>query len=94
MVCEHLDESITIVFGPHQVGIFDAQGNPLRKQTKSRGNAAVVQNSRSRSFTQPLGKVANDLTDQVSKRLFHIPTASTTRGQTNLRKGDEPKPDI
>jgi hypothetical protein len=93
-VCEHLDESITIAFGPHRVGIFDAQGNPLRKQTTSRGNAAAVQNSRSRSFTQQLGKVANVDLNQSSTRLFHIPTASTTTAQTNLRKGDEPKPDI
>jgi hypothetical protein len=93
IVCEHLDDKITIGFGPHQVGVFDAEGKPFNKQTKSRGNAAIVQNFRSRSFTQPLGKVANDPIDQVSKRLFHIPTASTA-GDRNLRKGDEPKPDI
>jgi hypothetical protein len=93
MVCEHLDESITIAFGPHQVGAFDAQGNPLRKQTTSRGNAAVLQNSRNGSFTQQLGKVANDPLPKAPKRLFHIPTASTAIDKS-LRKGDEPKPDI
>ena len=94
MVCEHLDDRLTIAFGPHQVGVFDAQGNPLRKQPKSRGNATLVQNSRSGSFTQQLGKVAYDTSNQAPNRLFHIPTASAATGQSNLRKGDEPKPDI
>lgn len=60
IVHEHLDESITIGFGPHQVGWFSAMGVPYKKQRESRGNAAAVQNSRSGSFAQPLGKVAND----------------------------------
>lgn len=94
MVCEHLDESITIAFGPHRIGLFDARGNPLAKDKKSRGNAALVQNSRSGSFTQQLGKVAADPKACASKRLFHIPTAPTATAQTNLRKGDKPKPDI
>lgn len=93
IVCEHLDDTITINFGPHQVGRFNADGTETKKQTRSRGNAADVQNFRNGSFTQPLGKVANDHSSPVPKRLFHIPTASTT-GDLNLRKGDEPKPDI
>jgi len=96
IVHEHLDESITIGFGPHQVGRFSALGVPCKKQRESRGNAAAVQNFRNGSFTQPLGKVANDQTNQVSKRLFHIPTASAAMDKSLriLRKGDEPKPDI
>ena len=66
IVHEHLDESITIGFGPHQVGRFSASGIPCKKQRESRGNAAVVQNFRSGSFTQPLGKVAKDNPIQVS----------------------------
>ena len=93
MVCEHLDDRVTIAFGPHQVGVFDARGNSLAKPKKSRGNAAVVQNFKRQSFTQPLGKVAGHLIDQPPKRLFHIPTASAA-GDINLRKGDEPIPDI
>lgn len=96
IVCEHLDDRITIAFGPHRIGVFDAEGNSLARPAKSRGNAAIVQNPRSGSFTQPLGKVANALTDQGTKRLFHIPTASATGDMNlrNLRKGEEPKPDI
>jgi transposase InsO family protein len=96
MVHEHLDETITIGFGPHQVGRFSAEGIPSKQQRESRGNAAAMQNSRSRGFTQPLGKVANVLTDQVSKRLSHIPTASAAIDTSLriLRKGEEPKPDI
>lgn len=93
IVCERLDDTITISFGPHKVGVFDPEGNSFGKQTKSRGNVAVAQNSRSRSFTQQLGKAANVSLDQTSKRLFHIPTASTA-GDLNLRKGEEPKADI
>jgi hypothetical protein len=96
IVCEHLDDTITIGFGPHRIGIFDAEGNSTRRPTKSRGNAAIVQNFKRQSFTQPLGKVANAPSNQGPKRLFHIPTASAT-GNTNLRnlrKGEEPKPDI
>lgn len=92
----HLDESITISFGPHQVGRFSVVGVPCKKQRESRGNAAAVQNFKRQSFTQPLGKVANDHPNQISKRLFHIPTAPATGDMhlRNLRKGDEPKPDI
>ena len=79
-----------------QVGRFSAFGIPCKKQRESRGNAAVVQNFKRQSFAQPLGKVANDLTNKVSKRLFHISTASTAGDMNlrNLRKGEKPKPDI
>ncbi len=85
MVCEHLDESITIAFGPHQAGIFDARGNPFAKQKRSRGNAAHVENS----------KQFSTIAWKSPKRLSHIPTASATGPNSrNLRKGEEPKPDI
>lgn len=89
MVCEHLDETITITFGPHQVGVFNAQGNPfakqIAKQRRSRGNAAHVENS----------KQFSTIAWKSPKRLSHIPTASTTGiNLRNLRKGDKPKPDI
>lgn len=97
MVCEHLDDTISIAFGPHSVGRFDARGTSLAKPAKSRGNAATRQNFRNGSFPGPLGKVATVNPDQASKRLSHIPTASAAAGDINLRnlrKGEEPKPDI
>src|ERR1700692_5117039 len=40
---EHLDETVSIRFGPHTVGRFTADGQPLRPQPKSRGKAGPVE---------------------------------------------------
>jgi len=41
-ICEHLDHIVTIRWGPHQLGSFDAAGQPLeRKQPKRRGKAGT-----------------------------------------------------
>lgn len=52
-VYEHSDESISIGYGVHEVGRYDADGTPARR----RGNAATVENGKKRRFQQPLGKV-------------------------------------
>lgn len=80
IVFEHLDNSITIGFGEHEVGRFDENGKPFDKKSNNRncGNAATMENSKKRRFPQPLGKVANVNPPHDPQRLSHISTVSTT----------------
>jgi transposase len=73
IVFEHLDKSITIGFGEHEVGRFNENGEA---QNRKCGNAATVENDKKRRFPQPLGKVANVVLPNNPPRLSHIPTVS------------------
>ena len=35
-ICEHLDETVSVRWGPHVVGRFDAEGRPLEKKSAKR----------------------------------------------------------
>lgn len=97
IVHEHLDETITIGFGPHNVGRFSAFGVPSKKTRESRGNAAASAKLPKRKFHPVrLEKSLSVPTNNVPTRLFHIPTASAAIDTSLriLRKGEEPKPDI
>lgn len=74
VVHEHLDDSITICFGEHEVGRYDQSGEPLGRKC---GNAATVENVKKQRLPQPLGKVATGAVNSDPKRLSHIPTVST-----------------
>jgi hypothetical protein len=35
LVCEHLDRTLSLYYGPHLVGRYDAQGQPLTQQNQA-----------------------------------------------------------
>ena len=35
-ICEHLDGQVSIVYGPHRVGLYTAEGQPLKPAKKRR----------------------------------------------------------
>lgn len=78
MVYKHLDDTITIGFGPHQLGRFAADGRPLTK-SKMKKNKAVEM-----PLMRKCGKSKNDFPQSLNRlekpqsRLSHIPTAATT----------------
>jgi transposase len=74
IVFEHLDKSITIGFGDHEVGKFNENGEPANRKC---GNAATMENVKKQRFPQPLGKVAKVNLPNEPPRLSHIPTVST-----------------
>jgi hypothetical protein len=42
-ICEHLDHTVSITWGPHRLARFNAEGQRITIQTKRRGNARAMQ---------------------------------------------------
>ena len=53
-VYQHLDASVTIGYGPQQLGKYTADGVPLA--AKAHGNAPAEENDKTRRFPHQLGK--------------------------------------
>ena len=64
-VCEHLNGTLSVRYGPHIVGRFDAQGIPLLECSKKKRREKAVEKT---------GAVRPWKTLRVS----HFPTAATT----------------
>lgn len=47
-ICEHLDGTITVRWGPHTVGRFDAEGQPLAEQPGRRRNGSKASGGKDR----------------------------------------------
>jgi transposase len=74
MVYKHLNDTITIGFGPHQLGRFAADGRPLKTLKKKAVEMPLM---------RKCGRSKNDLPHSLNRlekpqnRLSHIPTATT-----------------
>jgi transposase len=78
-VCEHLDQSWTIRYGPHVVGRYNAQGWPCLSERKlDRRAKAVEKTLRGKA---PLRAFPLRLEIPHTPRDFHFPTATTAVSQ-------------
>jgi hypothetical protein len=63
-ICEHLDGTVSVCWGPHAVGRFDAEGRPLKRPARetqkwsieSEGNSLRQQGSESPLYRFPSGE--------------------------------------
>jgi transposase len=74
-VHEHLDGTLTIVYGPHVVGRYSAQGWPLLEQRNRRERKAVEKTLRGK----PKSGFPLRLEIPQPRRDSHFPTAAATR---------------
>jgi hypothetical protein len=78
-VCEHLDGQVSIVYGPHQVGRYTAQGEPAplaeKAPTPRCGNAAPRKAWKTQKPSFPTFPPRLEI--RQKKPDSHIPTAST-----------------
>jgi hypothetical protein len=74
---EHLDETLSIRFGPHTVGRYTADGQPLRPrpQPESRGKAGPVETVENQT---PVFHRSHRPLEIPKNRDSHFPTAPTT----------------
>ena len=77
IVYEHLNNTLSIGFGPHTVAFFDAQGQPIGGLNKAVESAAAVEIRKQRGFPQAAWKAHN---------AFHT-SHSLDGGPTNKRAG-------
>jgi len=74
-ICEHLDNTVTVRWGPHLLGSFDAVGRPIERAPKRRGKGGTLeacgnQTPVSTGAHRPLGI-------SPTTRDSHVPTAPT-----------------
>lgn len=74
---EHLDQTISIRYGPHVVGRFHANGEPIKKKTtkKARGRAGATEAVENRPAVSHRSRRPLEISPQ---RDSHSPTGSTT----------------
>ena len=72
---EHLNEIVSIRFGPHTVGRYTADGQPLRPQPESRGKAGPVETVENQT---PVFHRSHRPLEIPKNRDSHFPTAPTT----------------
>ena len=72
---EHLDEIVSIRFGPHTVGRYTADGQPLRPQPESRGKAGPVETVENQT---PVFHGSHRPLEIPKNRDSHFSTAPTT----------------
>lgn len=71
MVYQHLDETITIGFGPQQIGRYNIEGRPLKERKK-----AVEMPLLRKTANNAVSHKSLEKSRQKASRLSHIPTAS------------------
>jgi len=80
-LCEHLDGRVSIVYGPHVVGRYTAQGQALtvapKPRARRRGNDAPCKPWKTQNTEFPTVPTA---LGNPPRRDFHIPTAPPTAG--------------
>lgn len=72
-VYQHRNGTITIGFGPHQIGRFAADGRPLKMPKKKAVEMPLMRKTAKNT-------VSLNRLEKPQSRLSHIPTASTTTG--------------
>jgi hypothetical protein len=89
-ICEHLDGRVTIVYGPHRVGEYTAEGQSLAVAKKRRvprcGNDAPWKAWKSKKRAFPLFPPRLEIRPKVKAPDFHIPTASAADSQENQER--------
>jgi hypothetical protein len=85
-ICEHLDGRVTIVYGPHVVGRFSVQGEPLKDSKKARAPRCGNDAPR-KAWKTPKAKASFprfpprlEIRRQTKAPDSHIPTATTAAG--------------
>jgi hypothetical protein len=83
---EHLDGRVSLRYGPHVVGRFDNQGQPLTKPTKEerRGKDGVVETGENQKQVSSASHNSLEISPQA--RDFHFPTVPTTTVRVAKRK--------
>jgi transposase len=76
-VCEHLDGTVSIRWGPHTLGWFDAEGKLIAKTNKKRRGKGGSVGDRGNQKTVPTVS-PTPLEISPTTRDFHFPTASAT----------------
>jgi transposase len=86
-ICEHLDETVSIVYGPHVVGRYTADGKPWEKSENARGqgcgNAAPRKARKTQRTSFPLFPPRLEIRQRTPDS--HISTATTAAGVRNFR---------
>jgi len=87
-VCEHLDGVVSILYGPHVVGRYTAQGQPLDSSKKARGqrcgNDAPRKAWKTQKTSFPLFPPRLEIRQRAPDS--HIPTATTAAVRPNTRR--------
>jgi len=86
-LCEHLDQTVSILYGPHFVGRYTAAGQPLQNSKKARGqrcgNDAPRKTRKTQKASLPLFPPRLEIRQSTPDS--HIPTAPTAAARRNLR---------
>jgi len=88
-ICEHLDQTVSIVYGPHVVGRYTAAGEPLENSKSARGQGCGNDAPRKARKTQitSFPPFPPRLEIRPTTPDFHISTATPTAGiVSNLRE--------
>ena len=88
IICEHLDEQVSIVYGPHVVGRYTAQGEPWPASKKTAvprcGNDAPRKARKTPKASFPLFPPRLEIRPRTPDS--HIPTATTAAVSIKIRK--------
>ena len=88
IICEHLDQTVSILYGPHVVGRYTADGQSLPNSQKAGGprcgNAAPRKARKPPRTSFPLFPPRLEIRQPTPAS--HIPTATTATGR-HLREG-------
>jgi hypothetical protein len=84
-VCEHLDGTVSIRWGPHTLGWFDAEGKLIAKTNKKRrGKGGSVEAGGNQKTVPTVSPTPLGISPKA--RDSHFPTASTTPGSVAKTK--------
>lgn len=76
-ICEHLDQTVSVRWGPHLLQQFNAKGEPLEKKTtKRRGKGGSVEGGENQKQVSTASHSSLEISPTT--RDFHFPTAPTT----------------
>ena len=84
---QHLDGTVSIRFGPHVVGRYDAEGRPLAKKTERRGKGGSMEAGENQEQVFTGSHTPLEISQKA--RDSHFPTAPTTACASAKQK---PKP--
>lgn len=74
-ICEHLNSTVTVRWGPHLLGSFDAEGQPLERTPKRRGKSRTME---AHGNQNPVSTGSHSPLEISPKaRDSHFPTAPT-----------------
>jgi transposase len=90
VICEHLDGTVSIVYGPHVVGRYGADGQPLDQAKNAAGRRCGNDAPRkARIPTRRDPRFPPRLEIRPTAPDSHIPTATTATRKRNFRKGNK-----